>query len=156
MFVAEAPGRFGAERTGIPLCGDRSGDRFEALLTVMSLERHLVFVTNAVLCNPLNENGHNSAPTRKELANCSGYLARTIKLVNPLIVISLGRVALQALALVCRHDLRLREAAGRIAPWNDRMLGVLYHPSPRTIVHRPWSDQLDDARALRRAAERLL
>ena len=47
MFIAEAPGRLGAERTGIPLFGDRTGDRFDQILKVMDLRRSEVFITNA-------------------------------------------------------------------------------------------------------------
>src|SRR5260370_8837994 len=63
MFVAEAPGRLGAERTGIPLFGDRTGDRFEELLGAMRWNRRDVFITNAVLCNPRDMKGNNGSPT---------------------------------------------------------------------------------------------
>ena len=53
LFVAEAPGRFGGARTGIPFSGDKSGDNFEALIAHIGLTRQDIFVTNAVLCNPL-------------------------------------------------------------------------------------------------------
>src|SRR5882762_2926606 len=62
LFVAEAPGRLGAEKTGIPLFGDRTGDRFELLLCEMGLARNEVFITNAILCNPRNEQGNNDSP----------------------------------------------------------------------------------------------
>ena len=52
LFVAEAPGRLGAEKTGIPLFGDRTGDRFELLLCEMGLARNEVFITNVVRCRP--------------------------------------------------------------------------------------------------------
>ncbi|MED5353306.1 MAG: uracil-DNA glycosylase family protein, partial [Nitrospinota bacterium] len=48
VFVAEAPGRFGAGRTGIPFYGDKSGDNFEILLAHIGLKRADVFITNAV------------------------------------------------------------------------------------------------------------
>ncbi|MCC7105701.1 MAG: uracil-DNA glycosylase, partial [Chloroflexi bacterium] len=52
MFIAEAPGRLGAERTGVPFSGDQAGRSFELLLREARLTRTEVFVTNAVLCNP--------------------------------------------------------------------------------------------------------
>src|SRR5579872_2221398 len=51
LFVAEAPGRLGGDRTGVPLSRDRSGLNFERLLASSGLGRAEVFVTNAVLCN---------------------------------------------------------------------------------------------------------
>jgi uracil-DNA glycosylase family 4 len=156
MFVAEAPGRLGAEKTGIPLFGDRTGDRFEELLHAMQLFRCDVFITNAILCNPRDVNGNNGSPTTSEISNCSSLLRRTIDTVNPLIVISMGRVSLKALALVCEHNLELRAAVGRLVPWYGRRLGILYHPGPRTAVHRPWSKQVHDAQAIARTAAPIL
>jgi uracil-DNA glycosylase family 4 len=150
MFVAEAPGRLGAERTGIPLFGDRTGDRFEELLRAMQWHRCDVFITNAVLCNPRDVNGNNGIPAPTEILNCSSFLRRTIDLVNPAVVISLGRVSLKALSLVCKHDLELRTSVGTLVAWYGRQLGILYHPGPRTAVHRPWLRQLEDARTIAR------
>ncbi|MGH9433394.1 MAG: uracil-DNA glycosylase family protein, partial [Terriglobia bacterium] len=71
LFVAEAPGRLGAEVTGVPLFGDRTGDRFEEILKRMKLRRSDVFITNAVLCNPRDDDGNNDTPKRLEIDNCS-------------------------------------------------------------------------------------
>ena len=156
MFVAEAPGRLGAERTGIPLFGDRTGDRFEELLRAMQWHRCDVFITNAILCNPRNADGNNGAPSLKEISNCSPFLRKTIDLVNPLLVVSLGRVSLKALALVCSHNLELRTSVGEVVNWYGRKLGVLYHPGPRTSVHRPWQKQLRDAQTIAERAAKSL
>jgi uracil-DNA glycosylase len=152
VFVAEAPGRLGAEITGIPLFGDRTGDRFEELLKVMDWNRSDVFITNAVLCNPRDERGNNDTPNRCEIANCSQFLRRTIELINPLLVVALGRIALASLKTIADHQCDLRTCAGKIMPWGARRLGVLYHPGPRTAVHRSWEMQLCDARRLATAA----
>ena len=63
LFVGEAPGRRGAGRTGIPFLGDESGRRFERLLEAAGLRRDEVFVTNAVLCLPLDGVGRNRTPS---------------------------------------------------------------------------------------------
>lgn len=156
MFIGEAPGRLGAERTGIPFFGDRTGDRFEEILRVMDLRRSEVFITNAVLCNPRDERGNNAPPIAAEIANCSLYLRQTIDLVDPAVVVSLGRVALAALSLVHEHNLDLTSSVGKYFPWYHRRLGVLYHPGPRSAVHRAWDVQLHDARTLGQAASRLV
>ena len=62
LFVAEAPGRFGGDRTAVPLHGDRSGATFAHLLAAAGLDRGEVFVTNAVLCNPRDPAGRNTRP----------------------------------------------------------------------------------------------
>jgi uracil-DNA glycosylase len=154
VFVAEAPGRLGAEKTGIPLFGDRTGDRFDELLHAMGLERNQIFITNAIVCNPRDENGNNDSPKGSEIKNCSQFLKRTIESVNPRVVVALGRVALEALKLVQSHDLTLRGDVGKIKNWGGRRLAALYHPGPRTVLHRPWQDQVNDAKKVAKQLRR--
>jgi len=92
LFVAEAPGRLGADRTGVPLCGDRTGDNFEILLANIGWRRQDVFITNAILCNPKQENGNNDTPTMEEIANCSAYLEMIIALVSPEVIVTLDHI----------------------------------------------------------------
>jgi uracil-DNA glycosylase len=150
VFVAEAPGRLGAEKTGIPLFGDRTGDRFDELLQAMELTRDKVFVTNAVLCNPRDERGNNDSPKRHEIINCSAFLKRTIDVVDPRVVVALGRVALEALKAVAPHDFTLKVDVAAPRTWGSRQLIVLYHPGPRTAIHRSWKLQLEDAQLVGR------
>ena len=155
MFVAEAPGRLGAEVTGVPLLGDRTGDRFEKLLKSMGWSRSAVFITNAVLCNPRDSDGNNDRPTAKEIRSCSKLLERTIQVVNPKLVVALGRVALESLHAIASHECDLRSSVGEVVAWHHRHLGVLYHPGPRTVIHRPWVDQVKDAKKIADAARKL-
>src|SRR5687767_4808993 len=67
MFIGEAPGRLGADNSGIPFHGDKAGHNFEELLEFAKLDRSNIFVTNAVLCNPRDEDGNNSTPTKIEV-----------------------------------------------------------------------------------------
>ena len=148
MFVAEAPGRFGGDRTAVPLHGDRSGATFAYLLATAGLDRGAVFVTNAVLCNPRDAAGRNARPTPGELRNCRDHLAAQIAVVDPPWVVALGQTALRALALIAPHGLRLAADVGRPAPWHGRSLIALYHPSPRALIRRPLAAQVEDYRRL--------
>ena len=112
VFIAEAPGRFGAGRTGIAFSGDRSGDNFEVLLQHSGLTRKEVFITNAALCNPL-ENGNNSRPTTKEIRNCSYYLQAVLDIIQPKIVVTLGGVGLQAMNLLLKTKFQLKRDAAK-------------------------------------------
>jgi len=144
LFVAEAPGRFGAGKTGIPFKGDRSGENFEELLAHIGLTRNDVFITNAVLCNPLKD-GNNCRPTAKEIKNCSGYLRSTLEMVRPNVVVTLGAVGLQAINLLTGSNYNLKEAAARPQELEDFILLPLYHPSPRVANwKRPLSQQKRD------------
>jgi uracil-DNA glycosylase family 4 len=144
LFVAEAPGRFGAGRTGIPFSGDKSGDNFEALIAHIGLARHDIFITNAVLCNPL-ANGNNRRPTTKEIGNCSSYLKSTLELVQPRVVVTLGGVGLEAINCILGTRYKLAEVIGKPQPAERFTLLALYHPSPRvTNWKRPLSVQERD------------
>lgn len=144
MFVAEAPGRMGADRTGIPLHDDVSGRNFERLLASIGWRREDVFVTNAALCNPRDEHGCNATPTRRELHNCASFLRDTIDLVQPRIVVALGATALWALGQLTPHHASLSRAVATALPWYDCYLFPLYHPGPRALIKRNFAAQLED------------
>jgi uracil-DNA glycosylase family 4 len=146
MFVGEAPGRLGADDSGIPFHGDQAGHNFEALLSASGMSRRSVFVTNAILCNPRDELGRNSTPTRVETANCSGHLRSQIELIAPRIVVSLGAVALEALNAIERHNLTLGEHVRTAHKWFGRKLVPLYHPGQRAMIHRSFANQRSDYR----------
>src|SRR6266705_4143273 len=83
MFIGEAPGRKGADRTRIPFSGDQSGKNFERFLASIDLARSEVFITSAALCNPRADSGANRQPRGSEIRNCSPFLQQTIQLVEP-------------------------------------------------------------------------
>jgi uracil-DNA glycosylase len=148
LFVGEAPGRYGAGRSGVPFHGDESGRRFESLLAVAGLTRDDVFVTNAVLCNPLDASGRNRRPKASEVAQCGAFLRRQIEVVDPEVVVALGVVALEALGRIEAHGVTLRDACGRPVEWLGRRLVALYHPGRRALVHRDEASQREDWRRL--------
>ncbi len=144
LFVAEAPGRLGADRTGIPLCGDQTGRNFEVLLGNIGWAREEVFVTNSLLCNPRQANGNNATPSPDEIANCSAYLDMAIELVDPEVVVSLGATALAAVGHIAPHGRALKSSVATRVPWAGRVLFPLYHPGPRARVHRSLPKQRSD------------
>jgi uracil-DNA glycosylase family 4 len=145
MFIGEAPGRKGADRTRVPFSGDQSGANFDRFLGSISLTREQIFITSAALCNPRSESGANRRPTQKELTNCSGYLRRTIEIVDPRVIVTLGSVALEALKRIHYHELNLKDSAAKVHKWNNRVLVPIYHPSPQVLAsHRREAQQLKD------------
>jgi len=133
MFIAEAPGRLGADRTSIPLHGDKTGDNFEELLEHIAWKREDVFITNAILCNPRGDEDNNAPPKSKEIRNCNDYLKRTIELVNPDVIVTLGGKALKALKHISCHNFVLGDCVTEEQDWNGKKLFPLYHPSPTVI-----------------------
>ena len=134
MFIAEAPGRNGAERTGIPLYGDPTGDNFERILDASGLNRKDVFITNTFLWNPTAPSGNNDKPTDAEIQASLPFLKEQIDIVNPGLIVALGLTAYKTLGLLSSvQPASMKALSGKLLSWNGRYLGVLPHPSPRVV-----------------------
>jgi uracil-DNA glycosylase family 4 len=152
LAVGEAPGRLGADRTGTPFDGDRSAANFNRLLLAAGIDRESLFVANAVACNPRTVDGRNDRPSAGEIRNCSRHLERLIAILDPRVIVTLGRVALHALDQIHRHDILLKRGVGIPHTWSGRALIPLYHPGPRAMIHRPFEQQVADYRAVKQYA----
>ena len=87
MFIGEGPG-FQEDRLGRPFVGP-AGKLLDGLLASMGVVREDVFIANMVKCRPPD----NRDPAPAELAACTKYLDRQIELVNPKLIVTLGRFA---------------------------------------------------------------
>ena len=134
FFIGEAPGRVGADRTRRPFYCDKSGDNFQRLLDSIGLDRSEIFITSAVMCSPRSATDANRKPTVTEIKNCSAYLKRTIELIRPALIATLGGVALEALSRLSYHEFKLKTHSGAILDWNGTKLVPLYHPSPQVVA----------------------
>lgn len=149
MFIAEAPGRQGADRTRRPFAGDKSGANFQTLLDSIGLKREEIFITNSVLCSPRSVTDANRKPRRSEMKNCTSFLRRTIELIDPPVIATLGAVGLDALGLIAPHGLTLKTNAGTAGEWQGKLLLPLYHPSPQVVAaQRGLTLQLDHFQVL--------
>ena len=154
MFIGEAPGRKGADRTRVPFSGDQSGANFDRFLNSINVTRKEIFITSAALCNPRSESGANRKPTLRELANCSNFLRRTIDVVDQRVIVTLGSVALESLKRIQYHELSLKTAASQIHSWNNRVLVPIYHPSPQVLAsHRREAEQLKDYQVVKKVTD---
>ena len=144
VFIGEAPGRLGADRTGIPFHGDQAGQNFERLLRFAGLTRQQVFITNAVLCNPRDEKGNNSAPNKEEVRNCSLHLSLLIDIIEPELIVPLGQCALRSLHIIESHQIELRQDVRKPAKWGKYTVVPMYHPGPRAAIYRSIADQKVD------------
>lgn len=98
LIIGLAPGRNGADLTGIPFTRDPSGILINQMLHSAGLSRDRdVFITNLVKCNPKDEFGRNRTPNFKEINNCQAYLEQEIELLKPNIIIPLGANATRAI-----------------------------------------------------------
>ena len=157
MFIGEAPGRKGADRTRVPFSGDQSGRNFDRFLESIGLPRSQIFITSAALCNPRSASGANRRPSSREIRNCSDFLTRTIDLVQPSIIVTLGTVALEALKLIHHHEFTLKHDAAKVRRWNERLLIPLYHPSPQVLItSRKEKAQLRDYQVMSKAIKKVI
>lgn len=148
LFIAEAPGRLGADKTGVPLFGDKTGDNFEKMIKSINWKREEIFITNAILCNPRQESGNNGTPQSAEILNCSYYLRMTIELIKPKLIVTLGRIALDSLNSISPHEYSLNKNVAQILDWDGYKIMPLYHPAPRALVHRSFQRQLEDYKSI--------
>jgi uracil-DNA glycosylase len=88
MLIGEGPG-FHEDRQGRPFVG-RSGELLEKLLGSIGLRRRDVFIANVVKCRPPD----NRDPLPDEIEACRPYLDRQIELIQPKLVITLGRISM--------------------------------------------------------------
>jgi len=105
VFVGEGPGAEEDAR-GEPFVG-RSGDVLNGALADHGLRRRDVRITNCVRCRPPD----NRDPTGEELANCRPYLERELDLIDPDVVVALGKVPAQHLL---GRDVAVTSEAGTV------------------------------------------
>lgn len=127
MIVGEAPGEQ-EDKQGLPFVGP-AGQLLDAMLAAMGLTREAdVYIANVIKCRP----PHNRNPEPIEVAQCRPYLQRQIELVQPDLILALGRFAAQALLadVVPNVDkLPLGKLRGQVYPVNGRPVVVSYHPA---------------------------
>src|SRR5215212_7988588 len=85
MFIGEGPG-YHEDKQGLPFVG-AAGQFLNELLHIAGLDRQGVYITNVVKCRPPN----NRDPEPEEKAACAPYLERQMALINPQVIVTLGR-----------------------------------------------------------------
>jgi DNA polymerase len=128
IIVGLAPGKDGANLTGIPFTRDPSGELFNQMLSVAGLSRSQdVFVTNLVKCNPRDSESHNRTPSKDEICNCLPYLKREAECLSPRIVISLGKLPTESLLNLKIGN--MIEFHGKPFPKNGVLFFPFLHPA---------------------------
>jgi uracil-DNA glycosylase len=147
MIVGEAPG-FNEDRQGEPFVG-AAGKLLDTLLARISLSRADVYITNVLKCRP----PMNRDPMPNEAESCSPYLQRQLQLVDPKVVLILGRHALE----------RLMPGQGSISRIHGSLIKrgqvayvPLYHPAAALHNGALVADLERDFDAVKRYLEALL
>lgn len=119
MFVGEAPGAQ-EDKLGRPFVG-ASGKFLDEMLESIGLRRDDVFVTNIVKFRPPD----NRDPSKEEIETCLPYLLGQIKIVEPKLIIFLGRHSMN----VFLPELKIGEAHGKVYKRSRMVFLPLYHPA---------------------------
>ena len=141
MLIGEGPGEQ-EDLQGVPFVGP-AGKLLDDMLEMIDLDRQKVYIANIVKCRP----PQNRDPLNVEQEACRPWLDRQIALVNPKIIVCLGRIA--AMALI-QEDFRITREHGQWFERDGRRLMATYHPSAllRDVDKRP--EAFMDLRALRK------
>ena len=120
MFVGEGPGE-NEDLQGEPFVG-AAGHLLDDMLEIIGLDRKGVYITNIVKCRP----PHNRDPLNVEQDACIGYLRRQTMLLQPKIIVCLGRIA--AMRLI-RPDFKITREHGQWTEKSGVRMMAIYHPS---------------------------
>jgi len=121
LVIGEAPGA-DEDRQGEPFVG-RAGQLLNAMLAAIKLSREQVYIANILKCRPPN----NRDPKPDEAAACSAYLQRQIALIQPKVILVVGRIAAQNLL---HTDAPLGKLRGRLHQLESGVpVVVTYHPA---------------------------
>ena len=140
MFIGEGPGEQ-EDIQGGPFVGP-AGKLFDQMMEMIDLDRKKIYIANIVKCRP----PRNRDPLNIEQAACRRWLERQIELIDPKIIVCLGRISAQALI---KEDFRITKEHGIWFQYKGRPIMATYHPSAllRDVTKRP--DAFMDLREIR-------
>jgi len=138
MFVGEAPGR-DEDLQGRPFVG-RAGQLLTKIIEAMGFKRQEVYIANIVKCRP----PENRTPRPDEVKACSPYLLRQIELINPRVMVALGKIAAEFLL---QTNKSMSEIRGHFGQFRDIPVMPTFHPAylvrnegNREIKRLVWED----------------
>ena len=149
VFVGEAPGEE-EDKQGIPFVG-RAGQLLTKIINAMGFDRNDVYIMNVLKCRPPG----NRDPLPDEVANCSEFFLRQLKLLEPKIIVALGKHAAQTLL---GTDIPISKLRGNLYDYHGIPLMPTFHPS--YLLRNPsgkrevWQDMQEVMRLLKEIKEK--
>jgi uracil-DNA glycosylase family 4 len=126
LFVGEGPGQQ-EDSQGRPFVG-AAGQLLTQMLGRAGLKREDVFITNIVKHRPPG----NRDPMPDEIEACTGYLERQIALIDPSLIVTLGR---HSMGYFFGPNSRITQIHGTARPWRDKLVYACFHPA--AALHQP-------------------
>ncbi len=137
MFIGEGPG-FQEDRQGRPFVG-AAGKFLEELLASIGMTRQQVFIANMIKCRP----PQNRDPSPAEISSCSKYLDRQIELLDPKLIVTLGRFSLARFfpgESISRARGKVREKDGRLIYPVMHPAAALHRQELRSVIIKDFSE----------------
>jgi uracil-DNA glycosylase len=120
MFVGEAPGE-DEDKQGEPFVG-RAGQLLTKIIEAIGMTREQVYIANVIKCRPPG----NRNPEPDEVMTCEPFLFEQLGIIQPTIVVALGKFAAQSLLRTTEPITKLR---GRVFDWRGASLIPTFHPA---------------------------
>ena len=140
LFVGEAPGD-NEDKTGTPFVG-RAGKLLDQFLFAVDIPREKVYIANILKCRP----PQNRDPLPSEEDACIDFLRRQVKLINPKVIVCLGRISA---ARLIRPDYKITKEHGTFVQKGSYLMTAVYHPA--FLLRNPTKKQemLEDMKAIK-------
>lgn len=119
MFIGEGPG-FNEDKQGRPFVG-AAGQFLNELLQIAGFKREEVYITNVVKCRPPG----NRDPLPEEIQACARYLDRQIELINPKVIVTLGRFSMARWF----PSEKISAVHGKAKRAGGRVIVAMFHPA---------------------------
>ncbi len=146
LFVGEAPGD-NEDKTGIPFVG-RAGQLLDQYLYAVDIPRESVYIANILKCRPPK----NRDPLPAEEDACIDFLRRQVKLINPKIIVCLGRIS--AMRLI-RPDYKITREHGEWVRKGNFLITAVYHPALLLRDPRRKEEMLVDMKKIKEELDRI-
>lgn len=146
LFVGEAPGD-NEDKTGVPFVG-RAGKLLDQFLFAVDIPRDQVYIANILKCRP--PQNRDPLPTEEEA--CIEFLRRQVKLINPKIIVCLGRISASKLI---RPDYKITKEHGTFVQKGSFLMTAIYHPA--FLLRNPTKkeEMLSDMKAIKNKLDEL-
>ncbi len=120
MFIGEGPGR-DEDIQARPFVGE-AGKLLTNLILKLGLKREDVYIANIVKCRPPN----NRNPEEDEIATCMPFVERQIAIINPKVIVCLGKISAQ---ILLRSKITISKLRGNFFIYNDIAVMPTFHPA---------------------------
>jgi uracil-DNA glycosylase family 4 len=139
LFIGEAPGA-NEDLQGEPFVG-RAGKLLDEMLEMIGLDRSKIYIANSIKCRP----PQNRDPLNTEKDACGDYLKRQIELMQPKIIVCLGRISA---AEIIKPDFKITQEHGQFFKKDGVEMMALYHPAALLRDPRKKPETFEDLKRL--------